>query len=287
MAALRFAFITDTHIGCDADGWHMQPRYLGRDDGMYDGLAQWLRDRDVAFVVHGGDVVDQGTQPQIDRACQLFSRLRVPVYACLGNHDLAQADSIDRWRACDVLMPGGRDCYAVDAGAATIVLATHHWHPDHDYRWIHDGPQQPRVDARQRRAIGELMRDAARPVIAVTHAPLNDVPGSQRNDDEPYHPPHAPYLESWRSLAAEHANLKLVLAGHNHAHSDHDHGSLITTTTPAFNEPPAQVRLITITPRAIDVRTVSLAAAMGLPADLDPACAWTAGREGRNLSIPL
>jgi hypothetical protein len=103
-----------------------------------------------------------------------------------------------------------------------------------------------------------------------------------------FHPPHAPYLATWQRFAGEHANLRLVLSGHNHVRSNHDHGSFISTTSAAFGEIPAQLRLVTIGPRSIDVRTIRLAAALDLAVDLDPPRAWAVGSpETHGLSIPI
>ena len=41
----------------------------------------------VDFVLHGGDMIDSTREEHIDRAAEMF-RLSVPVYLCLGNHDL-------------------------------------------------------------------------------------------------------------------------------------------------------------------------------------------------------
>lgn len=64
---LRFLYITDTHIGCSNDGYHLQPRYVGCEERLFAGLAQWVAEHDIHFVVHGGDLTDHGT-PEAETA---------------------------------------------------------------------------------------------------------------------------------------------------------------------------------------------------------------------------
>jgi len=289
MNPVRFVYLTDTHVGCDDTGYFLQPRHLGREEVLFQGLGRWLQENDVSFVIHGGDLTDHGAAAEIDRADALCAMLDVPVYLCLGNHDLAQADSMQLWREAPCgLLPGGQDCFAADAGAARVLVVSHHWHPTADYHWISNEAQTPRLDARQIATLQGLMRDAGKPVIAVTHAPLNAVPAEQCGGDEPFHAPHAPYLTSWQRLAAEHANLRLVLCGHNHAHSQHDHGSFVSCTTAAFGEGPTQIRLITVTQDQIEIKTIGLAEVLGLPVLSDADQAWCVGAAtDHHFSIPL
>jgi len=274
---LRFVYLTDTHLGCQSSGYQLQTRYPGQEDQLFTRLADWLKEQEVTFVVHGGDLTDHGSREEIDHAGELCERLGVPVYLCLGNHDLAQVDSIGMWRtAKGGLLPDGRECFAVEAGPARLVIVGHHWHPHVDFHWQDNEPQAPRIDHQQEYLLDTLL-ETSRPVIAVTHAPLNAVTAEQCGGDEPFHPPHAPYLATWRRLAERHPNLLLALCGHNHAHSQHDHGPFVSCTTAAFGEAPAQLRLVTLTSQKIEVRTLALASVFGLREDLQAERTWCIG----------
>ncbi len=293
MTGVRFAYLTDTHIGCNETGYCLQARYLGHDARLFEGLSQWLHAQQVAFVVHGGDLTDHGTPLEIACASELCSMLNLPVYVSLGNHDLAQPESMQQWRTAGTtghgrFLPDGHDCFAVTAGEVLVVVVTHHWHPHVDHCWVSAEPQQPRLSREQVEWLDATLRRTTRPVIAVTHAPLNDVRGDIRHDEAAFHPPYAPYLATWRELAAEHANLRLVLCGHNHAHSNCDQGTFVSCTTAAFNEVAAQLRLVTITAQAVEVRTFSLAGALGLGGVLAQERAWSVGPSAdHRLRLPL
>lgn len=290
MKTTRFVYLTDTHLGCDATGYYLQPRYLNQHRVLFEGLAQWIKQYDIDFLVHGGDLTDHGTDEEINHATELCSLLGAPVYLCLGNHDLAQPDSMQKWRNSAFWRADGRDgdvgCYAVDIGPATLIVANHHWHADIDDRWLHHEPQTPRFDAQQERAIRLRLQQANKPVIAVTHAPLNAVTIDRSGEIDTFHPPHPPYLTTWQRIATEHSQLRLVFCGHNHANSKHDHGSFVSCSTVAFTEVPAQLRLVTVSTQQIEVRTVALAEIFGLTKDLDADQSWCLGSsEDQHFSV--
>ncbi len=287
--SFKFAYLTDTHFGAGKDGYHLQPRHLIDSAELFDRLANWIADQDLSFVVHGGDIVDDGTEAEIENAVDLCRRLPVPTYLALGNHDLAQPDSITHWRNKGTdLLPGGRDCFSVDAGTAALYVVGHHWNSDTPYFWDKGKPQQPQLSVQQIKAIDAFLDGAQCPVIVVTHAPLNAVSTTQTGGTTPFHPPYSPYVDNWTRLGQKHSNLQLVLTGHNHAHSNFDQETFTSCTTAAFGEIPAQVRLISIDSKKIHIETISLAYALGLSSKLTQEYAWCVGPvHEHSLSIPL
>jgi outer membrane protein assembly factor BamB/predicted MPP superfamily phosphohydrolase len=79
---LRFALITDTHIG--------KP---GNDAGLATIVADINRDPRIAFVVVTGDVSDFGTTAQLQQVKQLLDQLNKPYYCLPGNHDTGWSES--------------------------------------------------------------------------------------------------------------------------------------------------------------------------------------------------
>lgn len=293
MSQHRFVYITDTHLGSNEHGHQMQPRYLGHDEKLFDGLARWLKQHDVSFVIHGGDIVEHGTREEIEYASQLCDRLDVPVYVSLGNHDLMLSDSMDNWKnlgrtSHGPMLPEGKDCFAIDVGPVVIVVITHHWHSELDHRWILEDGQDVRIGQRQEDTLLSLLGDGNRPAIAATHMLLNPISAAQRNAEEPLYPPPPTYLESWQRIAAARPNLRLVLAGHNHTHTHFDHGNFISCSTASYAERPAQLRLVTIDDEKIHVETHTLAGALDLPTELLADSAWSIGmNDTQSFSIPL
>lgn len=79
---LRFALITDTHIG--------KP---GNDAGLATIVADINRNPRLTFVVVTGDVSDFGTSAQLQQAKALLDQLNKPYYCLPGNHDTGWSSS--------------------------------------------------------------------------------------------------------------------------------------------------------------------------------------------------
>ena len=276
---MRLLYVTDTHIGCSDAGYALQPRYRPEERAaLFAALKELAREREVDALIHGGDVVDHGTPEEIDEALEVMAGLGVPTYVCLGNHDLMLADSMEYWRTKGAwLLPEGGEAFACEFAGATLVVVSHHWHPEHSFHWPPKEKLRPRLDERQAQRLEEFCAQAEGPVIVVTHAPLNAVPAWQTGEVEPFHPPHPPYFDTFAAVAARHANFRLALCGHNHAHSVHNHETFVSCTTSSMIERPGQVRILTITDDAIEVETVSLAERAGLSTELADERPWAAG----------
>src|SRR5690625_5078596 len=188
MEPLRFVFVTDTHLGCDENGYKIQKRYVGQEQRLFAGLGKWARQQGAQLVIHGGDLTDHGTAEEINRAGKLTGLFNLPTALCLGNHDLAQRDSFANWRATKQnWLPDSQDCFCLPYPQATIIIANHHWQDSSDFYWDVQEAQQPRLDQKQIAQLDQLMSQTDKPIIAITHAPLNEVPGEQRHSDQPFH----------------------------------------------------------------------------------------------------
>jgi len=52
----------------------------------------------IDFILHGGDMIDSTTEDHIVAATNAFD-LAVPVYLCLGNHDLTTPDAAEQYQS--------------------------------------------------------------------------------------------------------------------------------------------------------------------------------------------
>lgn len=69
---IRFAFLTDTHDSAS---------------DIEDAIDIILEDRDVDFIVHGGDLTDFGLPKEFMWCRDLLERARMPYVTVIGNHD--------------------------------------------------------------------------------------------------------------------------------------------------------------------------------------------------------
>lgn len=81
---LRFAFVSDTHIG-SPDG--------SAEEDLRRTVADINSRDDIAFVVITGDITELGTNEQLTLAKQLLDQLDVPYYIIPGNHDTGWSES--------------------------------------------------------------------------------------------------------------------------------------------------------------------------------------------------
>ena len=261
----RFIYLTDTHLGaCNDSGYHTQPRRVNLAEALVEALGRWIDRHDVDFVLHGGDIVDAATAELIHRSTVLFSRLTVPTYLCLGNHDLMEPGAIEQWRTLhDGMLPGGKETFSLRFNEfALYVLAHHYGSTDPPHFWDAEGgtdTQRPVLDATQRSEFESYVARIDRPVIVAVHAMMNAVPAEQCGAEEDQHAPDRQFHEFFADTARRHGGIRLFLAGHNHVNTIVDQELFVSTTTASFTEGRFDARVITVRDGTIDVQTVSFA----------------------------
>ncbi len=117
----RFVHITDTHIGPTPDFvlYGRKPFECAR--RLIDAILELPFDYD--FILHTGDVADDGSEASYELARELFARLRKPVYCVIGNHDglphFATMLGSGRGEFADV---DARVDYSVTLGDAELIV---------------------------------------------------------------------------------------------------------------------------------------------------------------------
>ena len=277
----RFLYLTDSHLGAAREGFCQTVRLPQLTTRLFARLASWLQANPVDFIVHGGDLTDRGTADQIITADGLFAHLDTPTFLCLGNHDLAQEESLKNWfTLARAFFPTGEATYRLVFDHFILLVVAHHWRPDRDFYWTADGPMIPRLGESLEGRIEGVLAQADRPVIVALHAPLNAIPGAQAGRPADIHEPDPVLPPYFRGLGRRYPRLKLVLAGHNHANTLVDQGSFVSMTTAAQLEAPFEARLIEVDTQAIQVRTLSLAQELGMPVTVPPGTEWAGGDDG-------
>ncbi|MDO9542367.1 MAG: metallophosphoesterase, partial [Kiritimatiellia bacterium] len=256
----RFLYLTDTHLGAGREGYIQQSRYLELFDRLLAGLRTWISENKVDFIIHGGDLTEDGTGDQIKKSIAVFKTLNIPFYLCLGNHDLSGLKSISLWLDHhEGAFADGTPNFTVETGEVVLFVMAHHWDtlsPAH--YWNRDLPQVPILDEAQKAKFESLLKSTVKPVIVAVHAPLNAVPASQTGLAADFHVPARIFLEYFLGLAEKYPNFKLALAAHNHVNTLVNYGKLTTVTSAAFSEAPFDFRMIEVGPEAIAIKTISL-----------------------------
>lgn len=274
----RFAYMADTHWGADEMGYQMQRGYPRELPRILDALEEWMADGDgVDFVLHGGDMVDRGDEAILAEARYLFD-LSVPVYLCLGNHDLTNADSADRWAqlAPGLFGQGGPD-YAIETEDCVVHIAPNQWGPS-PYHWQDEqtphflGPQLERLEERL-----QVRRDAVH--IIATHSPVLGVPESQTGNPEPFHSPPPGFASTMADLVARFGQIRCVLGAHSHVNMSVEADGVRYVTASSLVEAPFEFKLFEIGEDGPAMATVSLLNRVGFDAEYDFDRTFVQGRE--------
>jgi hypothetical protein len=264
----RFIFLTDTHLGAANDeGYRQQPRYVDRLPDLLHCLDTWIRKQDepVAFILHGGDMVDMASQPLLEAAAEAF-RLSVPVYLSLGNHDLTTPDALDRWlHTAPEFFPGEDPAFTLSGEGWQLHVVPSQW-GDIPYFW--DEVQRPHIlPAHLARLEAALLAEPEMAHLLCTHAEVVAVPPDQTGFDDLYHAPSPDLRSIVVDLVERYPQIKGVFGGHSHINTRgtvaHAHG----ITASAFTETPFEFKLIEITRERFAMQTIALLPHIGFGAD--------------------
>lgn len=287
----RFIYIADTHLGADPMGYQQQKGYPQKLPEILSALLTHSSTRHgIDFILHGGDMVDSTTEGNIIAAAQYFD-LAVPVYLCLGNHDLTTPNAADMWlKMAPRLFIGDTPNYAITSEDCVIHVAPNHW-GDQPYYWkdtqrAHLSPAQIDLISRDLCAHSEL------PHIILTHSPLHGLPEAQTGFPNPYHSPSGSLSDEITTIAEKHANIVCVLGAHNHMNMHINHAGVEYVTVSSLVETPFEFKLFEVTPRRIEMTTFSLCSALTFDAEYNPAKSFAQGRHidrffSRDLSSPI
>ncbi len=273
----RFIYIADSHFGADPMGYQQQTGYPQR---LPDILAAlWAHPAvkgGIDFVLHGGDMIDSTTNDHIHTAAKLFE-LPVPVYLCLGNHDLTTPDAAGRWlEQAPRLFRGGTPNYTVVAAECVIHVVPNHW-GDKPYYWAES--QEASLDSGQLEQLAQgLVTHPELPHIILTHSPVWGLPTAQTGLAEPYHPPRGSLAGAIMALVAENTNVTCVLGAHNHLNMRVNHAGAEFVTVSSLVETPFEFKLFEVTPQRMEMTTLSLSAALPFQGEYDPAKSFVQGR---------
>lgn len=281
----RFLFLADTHLGATQAGFQQQPKYPGRLSEIARALKNWiLADGRIDFVLHGGDMIEVTDDASIRTAVDLFD-LPVPVYLCLGNHDLTAPDAMARWmELAPGFFPEMRPEFTISTDDCVIHVVPNHW-DESRYQWraCQDVNLAPNQVAYLQR---HLQVRSDRPHLLMTHSPVFAVPVEQTGLDEPFHPPPASFTETFTDLAATHPHLRCVLGAHNHVNMRVRQAGVDYVTVSSLIETPFEFKVFEVAPGSIAMETVSLADRLDFEGRYDPSMNFVQGRpEDRSFRI--
>lgn len=267
----RFIYISDTHVGAPGEGYHQQSCYADRLPELLHHLDTWIQhNAGVDFVLHGGDMVDQVSVASVRTAGTLFT-LSVPVYLCLGNHDMTHLNALDIWlREAPDFFPQGTLDYTINCDGAKIHVLPNHWCEKPVYwDW---GELRAHFRDEQLRFLKTVTASAiAESHVLCTHSEITAVPTAQTGFTEPFHRPYQPFVETVTAWVQQMPHLRCVLSGHNHINTCvaiNESGARAITAS-GFSETPFEFKVIDLEPGRLAMRTENLFTSCEFTADYD------------------
>ena len=272
----RFIYLSDTHWGVAAPGYTMQHAQPDRLPELLAALEEWIATHGpVDFVLHGGDMIDYTSAENINYVAQAF-QLSVPVYLCLGNHDLTSADAVEMWldRAPHFFIGGVN--FTLETSDCLLHIVPNQWGPV-PYHW--NGVQEPHFAPEQERVLKTgLTRNPHLVHVLSTHSPFYGVSVDQTGLNQLFHHPPQAFVERGQSLLSAHCNLLCILGAHSHINTcvEQDGGHLVTSSS--FVEVPFDFKCVNISDGHIAMTTHCLVDQVDIAASYDFGKTFVQGR---------
>ena len=164
---MRFALISDTHIGNPRPGYfHQEP--LADYEPLFRTLKEFCREQKIDLLCHAGDLIDDGSREQMQLAAQLFEKFPCQLCCTPGNHDLLNQKSAE-WMTelLPDFFPEGTVDYTIVKGGLRIDFLTTNW--GGKLRFWDGVNQNPYFSQEQIGLLDQGPQDLPR--ILVTHSP--------------------------------------------------------------------------------------------------------------------
>lgn len=280
---VRFAVISDTHfdirLAQDRSWWNKLLH--SRQDDMAVSLVSTIQALSPEFIIHCGDVTNQGDRASFLRAKHVFEQFPCPYFFVLGNHDTFVQGTREFLPEIFTLTQKSSSRIEYIAGLRFIFFDT-------VYRTTPDGSvydHSPDVASNLGPRIEdlvwlgkELQQDtqtltffvAHTPLFAKIRYPIGSMPVCELVDDTP--PPRPLLTEpvditpAWfpthkqelLRILRESSNLIATLTGHWHIQDVTFDNDILHCQTGALVEYPFSIRLITLNDRHLSIETVPL-----------------------------
>ena len=283
----RFIYLADSHIGANPMGYHQQNAYPEHMDEIAAALIRQIELLgQIDFVLHGGDMVDFTSKDNISAASRVFD-VGVPVYLCLGNHDLTSEDAVETWLKCAPhFFPGHTPDFSVQMPECTIHVLPNQW-CDTPFFW--KDSQSPCFSAGQNTWLSNrLSSSRGVPQVILTHSPVLGIPQEQTGFSEPFHAPPASFCDQVQAICDGCRDVRCVLGAHNHINMRVNLGGVEFVTVSALAEFPFEIKLLEFSSETFSMLTISLQTSHSRNFEYDAGRTYVQGSDAhRNFTTSL
>jgi|GEM_PF-119356 len=241
-----FAVFADTHLGKGRQNWvnvKMDEPAIAELGNSF----KRLRKEGVAFAFIAGDMTDFGTRPQIESLARTIKESGLPVYGCIGNHEVFTAGSrTNLTTLIPGLFPSGKTQYVLDRPPLRFIVLDGSWWRDRDgnaleaydkSKAVRIVPKPEEIDWLRQ----TLAADIRTPTLVMWHYPFYSKRGVtscgyQLGDPVIWNPDVMALLQAAPNVAA-------TLNGHIHYNAMNTYHGIVCLENAAFVEWPNLYRV--------------------------------------------
>ena len=196
---------------------------------------------DVEFVIFTGDNINNPKEENLRAFVNIVSKLKVPYYIALGNHDVYKSNGLSKvryfeiLRETNILYPQRKPNYMfkkngfvflIVDGAKEIIPGSVGYYRNDTLDWVDK----------------QLAKHAKSDVIIFQHFPVIYPEGSEYRLKT-----HRTYkVEQYQELIDKHTNLLAVITGHFHENSENMKNGVYHISSPSLIAVPASYKIIDI-----------------------------------------
>lgn len=229
---IKFIQVTDSHLSVDSE-------YSQK--VLKSAVEDINNQQDVSFVVFTGDNINNPTEDNLRAFVEIVSKLKVPYYVVLGNHDVYKSKNMSKQRYYEILRerhifyPQRKPNYAfkkndfvflVVDGAKEVIPGAVGYYRNDTLEWLDK----------------QLTKNADKSVVILQHFPVEYPEGSETRLKT-----HKTYrVEDYREILEKHHNVLAVVSGHFHVNCETMKDGVYHISTPSLIGLPQAYKIIDI-----------------------------------------
>lgn len=274
---MKFIFISDIHFSFPNDkGFHTQTKYTEQSHIIVNALGKAALDQQAEFIINAGDLINEGTVPEIREAVECCTALPVPFYTLLGNHDCMREDFEELWlEHGKKFFPEGTLERTFVRGGLRFDLLTNAWGSTSPVFSFADG-WKTRLEEKQFARL--RAGDQSLPRIIVFHAAIRGAYPRQTGLEKNIHDPLNGFDETGDRIIEEFHPL-LIAGGHNHLNLLEKIKDTYAMTVSALCEAPFEYKLLEYSNGKLSMQTCSLTSYLPFRFEYDETKKYVQGDE--------
>ncbi len=229
---IKFIQVADTHLSVNSE---FSAKILKS------AVADINKQQNISFVIFTGDNINNPKEENLQEFVKIVSKLKVPYYIALGNHDVYKSNGLSKvkyyeiLREKNILFPQRKPNYKfskkgfvflIADGAKEIIPGSVGYYRKDTLDWINK----------------ELDENKNKDVIIFQHFPVVYPEGV-----EPSLRTHKTYkVEEYQEILDKHTNVLAVISGHFHVNSENMKNGVYHIASPSIISIPHSYKIIDI-----------------------------------------